>query len=153
MPLRLLIVAVVLSSTLPYIADALSGYSEESTLSYLDGELSRFITAVQTVYRLGVGSVRVVTLSIRSPGVVSVEWVTIGGDLKEERRYLPVIRVKLTGSEERFVVTEPNVPMTSSGRGFSPLTLQEGEWRIKLEHRETEVEESIFHYVDLTLIS
>lgn len=153
MPLRLLIVAVVLSSTLPYIADALRGYSEESTLSYLEGELERFLTAAQTVYRLGVGSVRVVTLSIRSPGVVSVERVTIGGDFGEGKRYLPVIRVKLSGGEERFLVTEPNVPMTSSELGGVPLVLEEGEWKIKLEHREAELEGASIHYVDLSLIS
>jgi len=153
MPLKILIVAVVLSSTLPYIADALRGYSEESTLSYLEGELNQFITAAQTVYRVGVGSVRVVTLSVRSPGVVSVERIAIGGDFEEERKYLPVIRVKLVGEPEKFLVTEPNVPMTTSEGGFSPLNLQEGEWKIRLEHKVAVVRGVSMHYVDLTLLS
>ena len=147
--MKLLIVSIVLAATIPYIADAYTNYSERSTYALLDREMSRFSSAVQTVSRLGVGSSRVVEVRIESVGLKSVEWVKIGGDFAEERRNLPVIRVKIVGENVRYTALEPNVYMTAENQ--HPLTLEEGIYRIRLTHGVVDVGGGEVHVIFLSL--
>ena len=127
LPLKLIIVCIITSISVPTVWSAFSNYSRIQSENSIRAEIFSMISAVKQVYICSNGTSTKTEISLKD-----IDYLQIGDRVESENA--SVIQYKLRGcaGEEKIIISEPTIRITSPEN--TATIIRDGRYTLLLTH-------------------